>query len=337
MRKIMQIDSNSNSPKYQQVIQAVIGAIEKKALLQGDQLPSINELSSDLDIAKVTIAKAYEELKEKGIILSQHGKGFFVANTSVKVHLNIFILFDTINPYKEILYQALRAALPPDSQCSIFFHHHNLQQFESLIKGNIGKYNYYVIMPHFDEDVSEVIKLIPPDKLLLLDKNVPKFQPACAAVHQDFRKDIENALAEGETLIKKYRKLNLILGKEHFQYVPAGIIKGAGNFCTKKGIKIEVADNLVEKEIVAGEAYLIFSDSDLFRFIKHINKMKWKAGRDIGLISYDETPMKELLLNGVTVISTDFALMGKTAGEMIIGRLTEKIANPARLIKRSTL
>ena len=195
MRKILQIDSNSNAPKYQQVIQAVIGAIEAKTLLQGAQLPSINELASDLDIAKVTIAKAYEELKEKGIILSQHGKGFFVANTSVKVHLNIFILFDTINPYKEILYQSLRAALPEDSQCSIFFHHHNIVQFETLIKSSIGKYNYYVIMPHFDEDVSEIIRMIPPDKLLLLDKNVPKFQPACAAIYQDFRTDIESALA----------------------------------------------------------------------------------------------------------------------------------------------
>jgi DNA-binding transcriptional regulator YhcF (GntR family) len=337
MRKILQIDSSSNSPKYQQVIHAVIEAIEKKDLLQGDQLPSINELASELDIAKVTIAKAYEELKEKGIILSQHGKGFFVANTSVRVHLNIFILFDTINPYKEILYQSLRGALPKDSQCSIFFHHHNFQQFESLIRGSIGKYNYYVIMPHFDEDVSQVLKLIPEDKLLLLDKNAPKFQAACAAVYQDFRKDIESALASGEKLIRKYRKLKLILGKEHFQYVPSGIVRGATSFCTKHGISLEIVSNLVEKDIVSGEAYLIFSDGDLFRFIKHINKMKWKAGVDIGLISYDETPMKELLLNGVTVISTDFTLMGKTAGEMISARRSEKIANPGTLIKRSTL
>lgn len=337
MKQILQINSHSNSPKYQQVIGAVISAIETKALLQGDQLPSINELAADLKIAKVTITKAYEELKEKGIILSQHGKGFFVANTSVKVSLNIFLLFDTINAYKETLYQAFIAALPMDSQCSIFFHHHNLAQFESLIRSSIGKYNYYVIMPHFDEDVSGILESIPSDKLLLLDKDVPKFRGECAGVYQDFRKDIENALSAGEASLKKYKRLNLILGKEHFQYVPAGITKGTTSYCAKNNIPLRISDNLVEKEILAGEAYLIFSDSDLFRFIKYINKMKWRAGKDIGLISYDDTPMKELLLNGITVISTDFALMGKTAGEIITGKRAERIANPGKLIKRSTL
>ena len=337
MRKKLRIDANSNFPKYQQVILAIIGAIESKDLLQGDQLPSINELASELELAKVTIAKAYEELKERGIILSQHGKGFFVANTSVKVDLNIFILFDTINPYKEILYQSLRAALPEGAQCSIFFHHHNLQQFEHLISTAIGKYNYYVIMAHFDEDVSKVVGMIPEDKLLLLDKDVPKLQAKCAAVYQDFRKDIEHALASGEQLIRKYRQLNLVLGKEHFQYVPSGIVQGAVGYCKKKRIALSVLNDLVEKDIRQGEAYLVFSDGDLVRFIRHINKMKWRAGTDIGLISYDETPMKELLLNGVTVISTDFALMGRTAGEMITERRREKIANPGQLIKRKTL
>ncbi len=33
--------------------------------------------------------------------------------------------------------------------------------------------------------------------------------------------------------------------------------------------------------------------------------MKWKMGKDIGLISYDETPVKEIMLGGVTVIFTD--------------------------------
>jgi DNA-binding LacI/PurR family transcriptional regulator len=319
------------------VIHAVIEAIEHRKLLQGDRLPSINELASDLDIAKVTIARAYEELKGRSIIHSQHGKGFFVANTSVRVDLNIFILFDNLNPYKDILYGALLSALPKNSKCSIFFHHYNFQQFESLIANSIGKYNYYVIMPHFDEDVSKVISLIPEDKLMLLDKDVPKLKARCAAVYQDFQQDVGQALASGEALLRKYRRLTLILGKDHFQYVPSGIIRAALSYCRKIRMPVRIADNLAEKDIREGEAYLIFSDGDLFRFIKHINRMKWKAGADIGFISYDETPMKELLLDGLTVISTDFTLMGRTAGEMITQRRRERIPNPARLIKRRSL
>lgn len=337
MDKIFRINSQSNSPKYRQIIEAVIEAIEQKQLLQGDQLPSISELAAQLDTAKVTVAKAYDELREKGIILSQHGKGFFVASTSVKVSLNIFLLFDTFNAYKETVYRAFKAALPQDARYSIFFHHHNLMQFENLVRSSIGKYNYYVIMPHFDEDVSSIIKLIPNDKILLLDKNVTRFHKPCAAVYQDFRKDIENALTSAKVLLKKYKKLNLIRGKEYFQYVPSGIIKGATAFCARNNVPFAVANNLIEKEITEGEAYLIFSDNALLRFIKYINKVRWKAGRDIGLISYDDTPMKEILLNGITVISTDFALMGKTAAELITERRIEKIANRSGLIKRSTL
>ena len=337
MKKDLRINEGSNLPKYKQILQAVIESIELKELEQGDQLPSINELAVQLNTAKVTIAKAYEVLREKGIILSQHGKGFFVAHTSVKVGLNIFLLFDTFNAYKETLYHSFIAALPADSKCSIFFHHYNLAQFESLIRSSVGKYNYYVVMPHFDEDVSEIISAIPTDKLLLLDKNVPKLRETCAAVYQDFQKDIENALSSGAFLLRKYSKLNLVLGKEHFQYVPAGLLKGAKRFCVNEGVNIAIYDNLDEGAIALGEAYLIFSDSDLLRFVKYARKMKWKVGKDIGLISYDDTPMKEILLNGVTVISSDFSRMGKTAGEIISERRIVQFANPGKLIKRSTL
>ncbi|HRH59114.1 MAG TPA: hypothetical protein PL045_00980 [Chitinophagaceae bacterium] len=86
--------------------------------------------------------------------------------------LNIFVLFDTFNAYKEILYQAFKTALPQDARCSIFFHHYDISQFGHLIHNSIGKYNFYVIMPHFDKDVSNIINIIPKEKLLLLDKNI---------------------------------------------------------------------------------------------------------------------------------------------------------------------
>jgi hypothetical protein len=57
----------------------------------------------------------------------------------------------------------------------------------------------------------------------------------------------------------------------------------------------------------------------------------------VGLISYDDTPLKEILLGGVTVISTDFQKMGQTAGELISRGETKMEENPAYFIKRKTL
>ena len=337
MSKIPLVNDKSSLPKYRQIVQSITDSIERGTLKKGQQLPSINKMAAINGTAKETIAKAYAELREKGTILAMHGKGFYIANTKIKVKLNIFVLFDTFNAYKEVLYGALKNALPPDTRFSIFFHHYNVRHFAELIKNNLGNYNFYVIMPHFDTDVSQALGLIPNNKVLLLDKDAFGIKGDYAAVYQNFENDVVNCLEEGVNLIKKYKKLHLIVGKEHFQYVPAGIIKGFKIFLEKENIKGSVMDNLNVTSLKAGEAYLVFTDTDMVRFIKHCEVMKWKPGKDIGLISYDDTPIKEILLGGVTVITTDFEQMGKVAGELIAGKRMEKIANPARMIKRKTL
>ena len=337
MRDSIRINNSSDLPKYKQIIDSIINNIQHGKLKRGEQLPSIAALSSSQKTAKVTIAKAYDILREQGLILSRHGKGFYVASNEVKVKLNIFILFDTFNAYKEILYSAFKEALPSNTHCSIFFHHYDITLFKNLIKNNIGKYNYYVIMPHFDEDVSKIINLIPKEKLLLIDKDVANLKGDHAAVYQDFEIDVFNALKQGLQLLKKYKSLQLIVGREHFQYVPSAILKGFTKFCKKHAIHAAIQENLVEKNIKQHYAYLIFSDSDLIRFIKFCNSKKWKLGKDVGLISYDDTPMKEILLNGVTVISTDFRKMGLKAAELILEKRKEKIANSAGMIIMKTL
>lgn len=64
----------------------------------------------------------------------------------------------------------------------------------------------------------------------------------------------------------------------------------------------------------------------LFGNINRIDLAKAKnfsLGKDIGIISYYETPLKRLL--GIAVVSTDFSKMGATAAEMIVANRTEKV------------
>jgi DNA-binding LacI/PurR family transcriptional regulator len=92
-------------------------------------------------------------------------------------------------------------------------------------------------------------------------------------------------------------------------------------------------DGLLKK----GRAYLVFSDNDMVNFIKRCKQKEWVIGKDIGLIGYDDTPIKEILLDGITVISTDFAAMGKTAAKMILGEHRGFMENPSGLTVRKTL
>ena len=84
-------------------------------------------------------------------------------------------------------------------------------------------------------------------------------------------------------------------------------------------------------------AYLVFRENDLVRFINWSNKKGWKLGEDIGLISYDDTPIKEILAEGISVISNDFALMGKRAAEMILSHEKGRFVNESKFIERKSL
>ncbi|MDO1448656.1 GntR family transcriptional regulator [Rhodocytophaga aerolata] len=337
MKNLIQINQHSNRPKYQQISDAVIYSIEHGFLEQGQQLPSISELSAWQNIAKVTVAKAYEELQERGIIRAQHGKGFYVATTGIRSQLNVFLLFDTLNAYKENLYYALKKSLPADTQLHLYFHHYDLPLFASLIENSLGKYNYYVIMPHFNEDVRAMVETIPKDKLVIIDKAVDKLPGDYTSVHQNFEEDIFHALSSGLDLLQAYHQITLVLSTDRFQFIPSRIITGFTKFCEMHQIPYEIQPTFAYTPLQKGEAYLLFSDHDLIDFIKAVNNLGLKLGKDIGLISYDDTPMKEILEGGITVISTNFEQMGRTVGQLITKRAKAKISNPSYLIKRNSL
>jgi len=328
---------NSARPKYRQLIDTILTNIEQGTLALGQQLPSISEWAEQHKVAKVTVAKAYEELRQRGIVHAQHGKGFYVANDEVRTRLNVLVVFDALNAYKETLYDALKAALPPDATLNVFFHHHNRLLFESLVRNNLGRYNAYVVMPHFDEDVSDVVGLIPADKLLLIDQTLPDLPGDYSAVYQDFEQDVYQALTIAHDRLRHYQSLTLVRSANHFQYVPAATLAGFGRFGNDMGFAGEVADTYRDDLVRPGNAYLFFADRDLVAFLKQVARLGLTLGQDVGLISYDDTPMKEILAGGITVISTDFARMGQTAGQLLTSRIRDKVANPGGLILRNSL
>ena len=145
-------------------------------------------------------------------------------------------------------------------------------------------------------------------------------------------------LTQALSLIKKYQTLSLVLSSKNFQFTPVGIINGFEKFCLENNISYEIISNLEEEEhLQKDHAYLVFRENDLVRFINWSNKKNWKLGEDIGLISYDDTPIKEILAEGISVISNDFALMGKRAAEMILSREKGRFVNMSRFIERKSL
>jgi DNA-binding LacI/PurR family transcriptional regulator len=88
-------------------------------------------------------------------------------------------------------------------------------------------------------------------------------------------------------------------------------------------------------ELRPRDAYIIIEETDLVNLVKQIRDKNLVLGKDIGIISYNDTPLKDLL--GITVISTDFQVMGETAAYMILKKKKEIVKNVFSFINRNSI
>jgi GntR family transcriptional regulator len=95
----LQLNFKSGKPVYLQIVDQVKAASAAGALREGEALPSIRPLAEELRVNRNTIAKAYLELENQGIIETLPGKGCFVtANHSpLKKQARLKLVTDEID------------------------------------------------------------------------------------------------------------------------------------------------------------------------------------------------------------------------------------------------
>mgnify|MGYP000328713368 CR=1 FL=1 len=76
------IDNKSGAPIYDQIYTQIKNEILNGNLQPDEALPSIRALARDLRISVITTKRAYEELEREGLIVTQTGRGSFVAQVS---------------------------------------------------------------------------------------------------------------------------------------------------------------------------------------------------------------------------------------------------------------
>ena len=339
MNQIFEIDCERKTPKYLQIINSVNKSIKQGKLKKGDKILSINELSATFYLSRDTVQKAYDLLETQGVILPVRGKGFYINRTDVTDSYQVLLLFNKISNYKKVIYNSFVQTLGKHAVVDLKIHHGITKVFEGLIETHLNDYDYFVIMPHFYDDAEcafKIIKKIPVEKLIILDKELDDINDSYPSVYQDFKNDIIDALESGLHLLNKYNKLILVYPK--FIPYPKEISLGFKKFCIQHGIDYQIIPEITTDTIVeSGEAYIVIEETDLVNLIKNCNCNKLSIGHDVGIISYNDTVLKEILLDGITVISTDHAQMGQIAASLIIGNKKEKIKNEFNLIIRKSL
>lgn len=331
--KIITIDSRKSLPKYKQIILSIETAITEKRLKRGDHLPSVNKVALEFSLSRDTVLLAYDELKKRGIIYARLGKGYYIKSEDFAFEQRIFLLFDELNPFKEDLYNSFKETIGNNAQIDIFFHYFSIEVFKKLVNENNGDYTKYIIMPTTLKGAPAVIKTLPKNDVYILDQTNTELCDY-PSIHQNFVTDIYKALKTGSEKLKKYKTLILIFPS--FKQ-PPGMQEGFVKFCKEYGHSYEIIPDFDNHGLESGDVYIIPNDRDLVNVIEKARKQKLKIGKDVGIISYNDTPLKKVVENGITTISTDFRAMGRILAEMILQQSREQMENASSLIIRGSL
>ena len=343
MHKGFYINSAVSIPVYKQVISQIEQKIISGEYPPGFLLPSMNELSAELEISKETVKKAYAILRDKGVIEPRQGKGFYVCGVGNERPLRILLLFDKLSSYKQVLFQSFMDKIGGDAEVTIRIHNQNLDVFEFFIDEDVDHFDYYVVTPHFSLDASsqkrmlKLLKRFPNRKLILVDRMVDDLMGNFGAVYQDFSKDISLALSEGLDKLRTFSKLN-VLTMPNSLY-SASIRTSIQTFCSQTGLPVEFHTGVTGDIIRKNEVYLLLNsqhDTGLLTLARVAKEQSLVIGEDISVISYNDAPINEIILDGLTAVSTDFRQMGETAADMILTKNLSKVKCDFRLIRRGT-
>ncbi len=335
LARLFDIRPRARTPVYLQMVEAVVAALKSGRLRKGDQLPSINEACELSSLSRGTVVKAYARLEELRLISPVHGRGYFVRAEAVDFKLRTLVIFDNLNAYKEKLFLGLREGVAGRADLDVWFHHFNPQLFRRLLVEGAGKYDRYVVMPFPAPEAKEGLAAVDNEKLLILDVLGGAGDRSRSFIVQNFDEEMIRALESGLDRFRRYRRFVFVFPPElhHQPEMPGAALE----FGKRHGLEAAVLPRLREEDVEAGSAYLVIEDDDLVNLVRWCNRTGHRLGRDVGVVSYNETPLKEVVAGGITVISTDFYAQGRRAAEHVLDPGLVHEVRPTRLILRSSL
>ncbi len=331
--KFIHIDKESSVAFYQQIMSSIEKAIIEKKLLRNDKLPSVNKICIEHKISRDTVLLAYEKLKKKGVVKSITAKGYYVRTEDFSFDERYFLLFDELNIFKEDLLNSFLKGLAGKVQVDTFFHHFDPVMFSKLISDNIGNYSKYIILAANVEGVESSIAKLPKNDVYIIDQMRESLK-IYSGIYQNFAENIYTAMESVLDLLQKYNRYILIFPG---QKEPYDMVTGFEKFCKQHHKNHSVIPDLKNFKLRKGQVFLIPNDRQLVETIEKCNQNSLIIGEDIGIISYNETPLKKVVQNGITTLSTDFSEMGKKLAQMVLKNEKKQIENKSTLHLRKSL
>jgi GntR family transcriptional regulator len=74
--------TSSPEPVYEQIVRQIQDRVASGELEPGTTLPTVRQLAGDLQLNRNTVARAYKQLEDRGVILTAGRKGTFVRDNA---------------------------------------------------------------------------------------------------------------------------------------------------------------------------------------------------------------------------------------------------------------
>lgn len=318
------------SSKVTQLADLISQAISMREFLEGDSLPSINELSRRYGVSRDTVFKAFSDLRERGIIDSTPRKGYFVTGQVT----NVLLLLDQYTPFKETLYNSFAKHLPVNYKVDLLFHQYNERLFSTIVRESVGKYNKYVVMNFDNERFSASLNKISPARLLLLDFG--KFEKErYSYVCQDFDESFYGALQRLDNRFSSYRKFVFLFPSslKHPQSSKDYFFR----FCQDYNLSGSVEEDVENLKVEKDTAYLAIKQQDVVKVVKQGRLAGLKCGRDFGLLAYNDIPSYEVIDEGITALTIDWQQMGNEVARFVLDNAVVQKYLPTEVRLRNSL
>lgn len=318
------------SSKVTQLADLISQAISMREFLEGDSLPSINELSRRYGVSRDTVFKAFSDLRERGIIDSTPRKGYFVTSQVT----NVLLLLDQYTPFKETLYNSFAKHLPVNYKVDLLFHQYNERLFSTIVRESVGKYNKYVVMNFDNERFSASLNKISPARLLLLDFG--KFEKErYSYVCQDFDESFYGALQRLDDRFSSYRKFVFLFPSslKHPQSSKDYFFR----FCQDYNLSGSVEEDIENLKVEKDTAYLAIKQQDVVKVVKQGRLAGLKCGKDFGLLAYNDIPSYEVIDEGITALTIDWEQMGNEVARFVLDNAVVQKYLPTEVRLRNSL
>ena len=350
------IDRNSPLPRYVQLAQYLKDAILRGVYPSGERLPSENEISSKLQLSRMTVRSAFSMLEDEHLILKIHGKGTFVGSQKAPIQSSVDVLLDISYTYFAAHYiQSISDVLSRDN-CRFIIHDTRDSQEEiTHILTQIGHSGSAGVILQPSHMITPLVPSLREAFMLLSAKGIPYIMldhvyegiPGYRMVFDDYG----GGRVAAEHLLSLGHRRCAMVSHSHF-YEHRLRRDGFNDVLAEKGYLplqvIDVEDALQAKLVEAIRdqgitAIFCFNDEVAIRCMRALYEAGLRIPEDVSVVGYDDTVIATATNPPLTSVIHPKDVLGRMAAEKLISLIKgvpytpdPKLIEPKMNIRRSS-